>query len=155
MSFFLLSHKSAVGRIMLLEVTIRYLVELLIESTSSCVLSLMWKLALKDLKFSLQVGVTTEGWWAVNRCCRLFGCTFFNCWSWSRWRFFCCSCANSLLAWLRLQHVASFHCRSNFNFLLGRDAVVSTARALLSRCKTLILAYWIFGIVEFFASLFC
>jgi hypothetical protein len=83
---------------MLLEVAIRYLVKLLVEATTACVFSLMLKLVLHNLKFRLQVSVTTEGWGTIDWGCSFFGRTFLNCRSGSGWRFVCCSWPDSLLA---------------------------------------------------------
>jgi hypothetical protein len=66
MSLFLLSYKSAVGGVMLLEVTIRYLFKLLVEAAARLLYSLIFKLALRDLKFSLKVTVLTKGWGPIN-----------------------------------------------------------------------------------------
>lgn len=72
---------------MLFEVTIRYLanllVEVLVEAAISCAISLMRKLAFQDLKFGL--GITTEGWRAIDWGCRLFSLLDFR--SGSGWRF--------------------------------------------------------------------
>lgn len=152
MSLFLLSHKSAVGGFMLLEVAIRYLLKLLVESGTRLLYSFIFKLALRDLKFSLQVGVLTKGWGPINQRCS----SLLKCRSRSGLWFFCCSRADSLLAWLSLKHVAFLHKRrSDFRGLLGRDAVVSAARPLLGGTDTLILAQWFFVAVWFLGGLFC
>ena len=66
MSLFLLSYKSAVWGVMLLEVTIRYLFKFLVEAAARLLYSLIFKLALRDLKFSLKVTVLTKGWGPIN-----------------------------------------------------------------------------------------
>jgi len=150
MRLLFLPHKSAIGWVMLLDVSISQSIYMIVQSNFGWFMSIMLNLLLNNLEFGLLIDFTKFRRLVNNHLSFAYECR-----AGSLWWFVLITWADSLLTRLSLLHVVSLHYRgNNFRGLLGRNDAFSAARTLLHRWCTLILGHFfriarLFGVLRF------